>query len=83
MHDCFGRDRRQSTGRYERCRVFFKRLPHTLYIGGLKTTRYKNKNEGTKAIKNIVERHFSKWGEMKDKRDMAVIDLLCAIPLAH
>ena len=65
MHDCFGRDRHASQRDDMNGVGSFANDCRTLYIGGLKTTRYKNKNEGTKAIKNIVERHFSKWGEIE------------------
>ena len=66
MHDCFGRDRHANQRDDMNGVGSFANDCRTLYVGGLKTTKYKNKNEGTKAIKAIVERHFSKWGEIEN-----------------
>ncbi len=66
MHDCFGRER-HATQRDDMNGVgSFTKDCRTLYVGGLKTTKYKDARSGKDAVKDILERHFGKWGEVEN-----------------
>ena len=66
MHDCFGRERHAAQRDDMNGVGTFSKDCRTLYVGGLKTTKYKDEREGKSALHEIVSRHFSKWGEVEN-----------------